>query len=66
MIGTYEWCVMHSEFKEPHRGPWSEEDCRVWVKEAVEEDGFVPGLFYVAKRWCGDWLPEDKVVSNLQ
>lgn len=60
MIGTYEWCVMYKgDTTKIHRGPWSEEACKSWIKEAVEEDKFPPDIFYVAKRWCGDWVADE-------
>lgn len=52
-----EYCIMHTRFpNEPHRGPWSIEECSAWIIEA-EEDGFKPGTFYIGIREIGPWQP---------
>lgn len=52
----YEYCVMHVSYSdEPHRGPWSAEECRAWIK-AGEEIGVKPGTFYVVCREVGPWF----------
>lgn len=51
-----EYCVMHRSYpNEPHRGPWSLSECRQWVKEAEEDDGIAPGVFYVSIRYVSPW-----------
>ena len=58
-LETYnkEYCVMYSalnKMSEPHRGPWSFEECLEWVKE-WEGDGGRPEAFYIAVRDVGPW-----------
>lgn len=50
-----EFCVIRSRFPdEPHRGPWTEQECLNWIKEA-EDDGFAPGAFYIGYREVSPW-----------
>lgn len=50
-----EYCVMHFQYPDdPHRGPWTEKECRSWVKE-FEDDGGTVGAFYVARRVVTNW-----------
>ena len=53
-----EWCVMHPDFAEPHRGPMSEQVARNWVAE-IESRGVNKGGFFVARREVGPWIPDD-------
>lgn len=53
----FEYCVMHDAFpQEPHRGPWSKEECVEWIREGEEDDGIKPGIFYLAVRLVGPWI----------
>lgn len=59
-MDEYEYCVMRSDIpQEPHRGPMTKEAAAEWVREAIEEDGFKPGRFYVARRTVSPWEPLD-------
>lgn len=49
-----EFCVMQYGRPGLHRGPWSEKECLAWIAEA-EEDGVVPGTFYLATRLVSPW-----------
>lgn len=51
----FEYCVMHEASpNDPHRGPWSEQKCRDWIKE-WKDDGGRRGAFYIARRVIGPW-----------
>lgn len=53
---TYEYCVMRAGYPdEPHRGPWTQEECKEWIKECEEDLGMRPGAFYMAYRGVGPW-----------
>lgn len=57
MAYAYEYCVMHHDYPdEPHRGPWPEQECKEWIREAEEEDGFESGVFYLGTRAVGPWM----------
>lgn len=55
-----QFCVMHPACPDdPHRGPWSELDCDLWVQE-LENDGGKVGSFYVACREVSEWKQRQK------
>ena len=51
----FEWGVIFpSRDMELHRGPWTEEQARAWIREA-DEDGFIGGAFQLVRREVGPW-----------
>lgn len=54
---SYEYFVMRErDPDEPHRGPWTQEECVEWIREGEEDLGMRPGAFYVAFRAVGPWI----------
>lgn len=55
MSEGYEYCIMNrSQPDKIWRGPWSEKDCQRWMI-GIKDEGFVPGLFSIARREVGLW-----------
>jgi hypothetical protein len=51
-----EWAVFGSDGK-LHRGPWRENEARLWLVEGAEL-GMRPSAFHLRFRTVGDWAPE--------
>jgi hypothetical protein len=55
----FEWGVMQRlEGKELHRGPWTEEFARNWLREGVE-GGLPEDMFHLVRRPVGKWEKVD-------
>lgn len=54
-LTSNEYCVMHIQFPdEPHRGPWTLQECIDWIKE-WERDGGRGGVFFISIRNISSW-----------
>lgn len=58
MADTTEYCVMRDgDTDEPHRGPWTQHQCEMWIQEwdDMVSDPARIGMFYVARRTVSPW-----------